>query len=97
MPEEAHIPCSPGLLMASPAAAPTKRRRATASGPASPTESLFVAESPGASTGSARRSGRIASSGVAADRDGVSRQLMAESAVSPSARRRGGVVPDTPA
>ncbi|CBJ27269.1 expressed unknown protein [Ectocarpus siliculosus] len=97
IPEEAHIPCSPGLLMASPAAAPTKRRRATASGPASPTESLFVAESPGASTGSARRSGRIASSGVAADRDGVSRQLMAESAVSPSARRRGGVVPDTPA
>ncbi|CAN0327888.1 unnamed protein product, partial [Ectocarpus sp. 12 AP-2014] len=97
IPGEAHIPCSPGLLMASPAAAPTKRRRATASGPASPTESLFVAESPGASTGSARRSGRIASWGAAADRDGVSRQLMAESAISPSARRRGGVVPDTPA
>ncbi|CAN0477615.1 unnamed protein product [Ectocarpus sp. 12 AP-2014] len=97
IPEEAHIPCSPGLLMASPEAAPTKRRRATASGPASPTESLFVAESPGALTSSARRSGRIASWGAAADRDGVSRQLMAESAVSPSARRRGGVVPDTPA
>lgn len=99
IPEDAHIPCSPGLLMASPAAAPTKRRRTTttASGPASPTESLFVAESPGASTGSARRSGRIASWVASADGDGVSRQLMAESAISPSARRRRGLVPDTPA
>lgn len=93
--EEPHIPCSPSLPMGSPAAGPTKRCRAMATGPASPAESLFVAESPGVSTGSVRRRGRVGwATGV--DGDGVSRQLMAESA-SPVGRRPGAVVPGTPA
>lgn len=97
--EEARAPGSPSLLMGSPAAGPKKRRRAAAAGPpgpASPGESLFVAESPGLSTGSARRSGRAgwAAGGLG---DGVSRQLISESA-SPVGRRQGGaVVPGTPA
>lgn len=103
VPVEARIAGSPSFPMTSPSAGPKKRRRALASGPASPAESLFVAESPGVSTGSVRRSGRSGSgSGWAAgtNGDGVSRQIMAESA-SPVGlgRRRGGggaVVPDTP-
>lgn len=94
VPEEAHIPASPNLPMGSPAAGPKKRPcRAKATGPASPAESLFVAESPGVSTGSVRRRGRAGwASGV--DGDKVSRQLMAESG-SPVGRR--SVVPGTPA
>ncbi|CAM9540691.1 unnamed protein product, partial [Hapterophycus canaliculatus] len=97
---EANIPGSPCLPMGSPSAAgaapgPTKRRRNPATGPTSPAEGLFVAESPGISTGSAPRNGRVGW-GLGGGGDGISRHLMAESA-SPVARgRTEGVVPDTP-
>lgn len=104
MPAEARIAGSPSLPMSSPSAGPKKRRRAIAAGPgpASPAESLFVAESPGVSTGSVRRRGRsgwaVGADGDG-DGDGVSRQLMAESAspVGLGRRRGGAVVPGTPA
>ncbi|CAN0091694.1 unnamed protein product [Scytosiphon promiscuus] len=97
------IPASPSLPMCSPAAAgagaapgPTRQQRAAAIAPTSPAEGLFVAESPGLSTGSVPRNGRIAW-GLGGEGGGISRHLMAESA-SPVARGRvGGVVPDTPA
>lgn len=98
VPVEARIAGSPSLPMSSPSAGPRNRGQVVATGPASPAESLFVAESPGASTGSVRRSGRRGWA-AGADGDGVSRQLMAESAspVGLGRRHGGAVVPGTPA
>eukprot|EP00903_Cladosiphon_okamuranus_P005355 g5350.t1 len=100
--DEARVAASPTLPMSLPSAGSKKRRRAVAAGLDSPVESLFVAESPGVSTGSVPRGGRSGwAAGADTDADGVglSRQLMAEGA-SPVGfgRRRGdAVVPDTPA
>lgn len=102
VPAEAGVAASPTLPMSSPSAGPKKRRRAVAAGPASPVGILFVAESPGVSTGSVRRSGRSGwAAGADADADGggLSRQLMVEGAspVGHGRLRGGAVVPDTPA